>query len=66
MTPNGNLIDSVDVSYSSNDLNGEIRYWGGFKIEPEWTSLTFHVYKTGAKGSKIELFWGGFEKIIET
>ena len=22
--------------------------------------------KSGAKGSKIELFWGGFEKIIET
>jgi hypothetical protein len=45
--PNGDLIDSVDVSYSSGDLNGEIRYWVGFKIEPEWTSLTFHVYKTG-------------------
>ena len=48
--PNGNLIESVDISYnqvSGSGVNATLRYWAGFKIEPEWTSLTFHVYKTG-------------------
>jgi len=46
--PNGNLIERVDISYSAN---ATLKYWAGFKIEPEWTSLTFHVYKTGGSNN---------------
>ena len=52
--PNGNLIESVDISYnqvSGSGVNATLRYWAGFKIEPEWTSLTFHVYKTGGSSN---------------
>ena len=52
--PNGNLIESVDISYnqvSASGVNATLRYWAGFKIEPEWTYLLFHVYKTGGSSN---------------
>ena len=42
--PNNNLISSVDLEFCY-DLE-TFKYWVGFKIEPEWTSLTFHIYRT--------------------
>jgi hypothetical protein len=52
--PNGNLIESVDISYnqvSASGVNATLRYWAGFKIEPEWTSLTFHIYRNSASSN---------------
>jgi len=52
--PNGNLIESVNMSYNQvggTGVNATLRYWAGFKIEPEWNSLTFHIYKTGGSNN---------------
>lgn len=44
--PNNNLIASVDLEFGYQVYLETFKYWVGFKIEPEWTSLTFHIYRT--------------------
>jgi hypothetical protein len=57
--PNNNLIESIDISYglvSASGVNETLRYWGGFMIEPDWSSLTLQIYHTGgSQGASVYL-----------